>query len=173
MNLKKKDILYSNEFLDIELINPNYPFLQMKKNGAVIIPYDKYKNIYLIKKNRYSVGEYFEAPRGFVENSESYEVAAIRELLEETGMKALKIKPLGTVQPDTGVMNNRVKMYAMLVTERENYEHYDYSDKDLCKVVKVSLENINRLISEEKIICSYTLSGICAFKANLKNMQII
>lgn len=38
---KQNDILYSNEFLDIEMINPNYPFLMVKKRGAVTVPYDK------------------------------------------------------------------------------------------------------------------------------------
>lgn len=161
----KKNILFSNEFLDIELINHNYPFLKMKKNGAVIIAYDKYKNIYLLKKNRFSVGEYLEAPRGFVKNTESFEMGAIRELLEETGMNVQKVEKLGTVQPDTGVMNSNVKMYAMLVEERESFEHFDHTDSELSKVIKVPLDKMDKLISEGKIICSYTLSGICKFKA--------
>lgn len=165
-------ILYSNEFLDIEMINPNYPFLHMKKRGAVVVPYDNKGNIYLLKKNRKNIGTYYEVPRGFVESEESFQVGALRELFEETGMESLKTELLGIVQPDTGVMNNSVKIYAMLVRERKDYyKHYDYSDKEVCNVVKVSLEQISQLILEGRIICSYTLSGICMFKA--KNNKLI
>lgn len=41
---EQNDILYSNEFLDIKMINPNYPFLMVKKRGVVTVPYGKEGN---------------------------------------------------------------------------------------------------------------------------------
>lgn len=164
---KNNEILYSNEFLDIEMINPNYPFLVMKKNGVVVVPYDKEGNIYLLNKNRPNVGQYYEVPRGFVEHKEDYKSGAVRELLEETGLEAKEVTTLGVVQPDTGVMSNSVQMYAMLVEDKEDYfEHYDTSDKELSKVVKVSFNDINNFIMKGQIICSYTLSSLFTFKAH-------
>lgn len=164
---KQNDILYSNEFLDIEMINPNYPFLMVKKRGAVTVPYDKKGNIYMLHKWRPNVGSYYEVPRGFVENDEAFETGALRELLEETGMKATKLDFLGNVQPDTGLMANSVKMYALLVEEEEDFAYYDCFDKELCKVVKVPQSDLNELIVDGKIICSYTLSSVFVFKEKL------
>lgn len=163
--------LYENEFLQIEMINPNYPFLKMKKNGAVIVPYDKEGNVYLLKKYRPNIGEFYELPRGFVENEESFSVGAMRELMEETGMEAIKVNELGIIQPDTGVLANKVKMYAILVEQKDNYyEHFDESDKELSKVYRVSADDITQLIYEGKIVCAYTLGSIFVYNNKKKSL---
>lgn len=162
------NILYENEFMKIEMINPNYPFLHMKKRGAVVVPYDNKENIYLLKKNRKNIGTYYEVPRGFVESEESFQVGALRELLEETGMESKKVSELGHIQPDTGVMANDVKMYAVLVEEKESFNHYDKYDNETSKVTKIPLNDIFKLLNEGKIICSYTLSSLLAFKSKIK-----
>jgi 8-oxo-dGTP pyrophosphatase MutT (NUDIX family) len=121
----QKDMLFSNEFLEIKMINPNYPFLIMKKRGAVTVPYDEEDNIYMLLKNRPNIGTFYELPRGFVEKDEDFLTGALRELLEETGMTAIKHIFLGEIQPDTGIMSNSVKVYSLQVKKRNNnYTHY-------------------------------------------------
>ncbi|WP_434576990.1 NUDIX hydrolase [Thermoanaerobacterium thermosaccharolyticum] len=165
----EKDIIYSNEFLAIKMINPNYPFLIMKKNGAVTVPYDSEGNIYMLHKSRPNIGTYYELPRGFVENDEDFISGAVRELLEETGMECIEHKYLGEIQPDTGIISNKVKAYEMLVdNHKKHYTHYDKADKELVKIKKLTKKDVEKLILDKKIVCGYTLSALNLFWINQK-----
>lgn len=163
---KPKNILYENNFLEIEMLNPNYPFLNMKKPGVVVVPYDSSGNIYFIYRNRLNIGEYYELPRGFVENEESYMAGAIRELLEETGMKPITSKDLGELQPDTGICKNKIKVISLLLKKTENHIHYDVCDNSENKVIALAKKDIINLTSLNKIICSLTLSALMKYFAD-------
>lgn len=161
----ENNILYSNNFLDIKMINPNYPYLEMKRNGAVTVPYDEDGNIYLLYKKR-EIGYFYEVPRGFVESSEDYMSGAVRELLEETGMSHIKVDFLGSVQADTGIMNNKVQIYALQVNmNKKSFNHFDEADNEKNKVVRVSKDEIRDLIIQNRIVCGYTLSALSLFWA--------
>lgn len=163
MSGKAQEILYSNDFMDIVLINPNYPFLKMKKNGVVAVPYDEDGNIYVLRKNRPNVGIFYELPRGFVETDEDFETGAFRELLEETGMRAVSGRKLGRVQADTGVMATKVEVIAIKVEAIANKVHYDKADKESNAVIKTTVKQLMRAIVEEKIVCGYTMAGLVKY----------
>jgi ADP-ribose pyrophosphatase len=57
--------------------------------------------------DRYTI----ELPSGHVENGETPEQAAKRELLEETGYVADRVELLGTLVPDVGRLTNRMWCY--------------------------------------------------------------
>jgi ADP-ribose pyrophosphatase len=59
-----------------------------------------------------------EIPHGFIESDEDEIISAKRELLEETGLKAVSIKSLGVVAPDAGVINGRVRLFVCEVEVR-------------------------------------------------------
>jgi len=52
-----------------------------------------------------------ELPSGHIEDGESPEAAARRELAEETGYEANQFEHLGTLAPDTGRMTNKLWCY--------------------------------------------------------------
>ncbi|HKL60083.1 MAG TPA: NUDIX hydrolase [Sphaerochaeta sp.] len=52
-----------------------------------------------------------EFPAGVVEKGEDPMVAALRELIEETGLEAVKTHLLGNVSPNSAFMNNRSNFY--------------------------------------------------------------
>jgi len=63
----------------------------------------------LVRQYRPAVGaETLELPSGHVENGESPEAAARRELAEETGYESGRFELLGTLVPDTGRMGNKL-----------------------------------------------------------------
>jgi len=55
--------------------------------------------------------ETIELPSGHIDSGELPEDAACRELLEETGMVAKKMVPLGVLVPDVGRLTNRMWCY--------------------------------------------------------------
>jgi ADP-ribose pyrophosphatase len=52
-----------------------------------------------------------EIPRGFVDENESPEQAAHRELMEETGAAASRIESLGAMHPNSGLLSERVELF--------------------------------------------------------------
>jgi ADP-ribose pyrophosphatase YjhB (NUDIX family) len=152
--------LYSNKYLDIVLINPNYPFMKFKQAGVVTLPYDSEGFIYILKKHRPNVGTFYELPRGFVPSTESYEAGALRELLEETGLEALSAKNLGCIQPDTGVLSQSVQFYAINVGKSDKKEHYDAVDMESNGILRVTQSDIDKLIFSGQIVDGYTLSSL-------------
>ena len=59
-----------------------------------------------------------EIPGGLIDPGESPEVAAARELLEETGYAAPSVYPLGDVNPNPALFGNRVHTYLAENCER-------------------------------------------------------
>ena len=56
------------------------------KPAVCVLPVDRKGNVYLVRQYRHAVGEYLlEAPAGLMEEGETPEEAALRELREETG----------------------------------------------------------------------------------------
>ena len=53
----------------------------------------------------------WELPAGLVDPGEDAMAACRRELLEETGLSALSVTPLGVASPDTGRLSNRIHSF--------------------------------------------------------------
>jgi 8-oxo-dGTP pyrophosphatase MutT (NUDIX family) len=82
------------------------------EGGAHIIPRLPDGRVLLIKSNRYPVSaDVWEFPRGALDDGEGFGQAAQRELLEETGLTADKITPLGLLCPDTGILSSRHQVF--------------------------------------------------------------
>lgn len=83
-------------------------------SGVAVLGFHEDK-IALLQIHRHAVGgEVWEIPRGFVEGSEPSAQAALRELTEETGLicEPQKLKPLGYVLPEAGVMSAKIAVFA-------------------------------------------------------------
>ncbi|MHC5828817.1 MAG: NUDIX hydrolase, partial [Nostoc sp.] len=111
-NLKKWKTLKSKMVLDhywckvrqdeIELPNgeiiDDY-FVSIKPDVAMVLPITSSKEIIFVQQYRHGVGEFFlELPAGnFDPTKESAEVAAIRELTEETGYIPQEFRKIATL----------------------------------------------------------------------------
>jgi ADP-ribose pyrophosphatase len=81
--------------------------------GAVaILPVIDAGHVCLIRNRRPIVGEtLLEIPAGTLEPSEPVEVAAVRELGEETGYRAARWRKLGEFYPSPGVLSERTHLF--------------------------------------------------------------
>ena len=77
-----------------------------------IIPVLDDGRVLLIRQWRYGIAApTLEIPGGLIDEDENAEEAAARELLEETGYHARKIRPLGTTHPNPAFLSNRLTTY--------------------------------------------------------------
>jgi ADP-ribose pyrophosphatase len=81
--------------------------------AVVILPLLDESNIILIRNRRYVVGQNLvELPAGTLEKNENPMNCAGRELLEETGYLAGRLKPIGNFYSSPGIMSEKMYAYA-------------------------------------------------------------
>lgn len=85
-------------------------------SGVCILPVvgDRFA---LMNCYRHPIGQMsLEAPKGFIEQGETPQQAALRELAEEAGLScaSANLIGLGTVAPEPGVINARLALFAAL-----------------------------------------------------------
>ncbi len=87
--------------------------------AVVVLPFLDERTILLIRTRRYAVGDtLIELPAGTLEAGEEPINCAGRELLEETGYLAARLKPLSTFYPSPGILSERMYAFAAYDLER-------------------------------------------------------
>lgn len=111
-----------------------------------------------------------EIPGGIVDEGETPERAAERELLEETGYAAREIVFLGKSNPNPAIQDNWVYHYAAFGCEKKQEPQFDSSEYCVERVVR--LAEIDDLISNEEITHSLVLACFQRFNIyqNKKNL---
>ncbi len=96
----------------VELPSGRKDYVVVHPGGAVaILPVDG-DEVVLIRQYRAAIGEWIlEAPAGTLEAGEAPEVCAGRELIEETGLSAAELVPLGAIFTTPGFSDEVIHLY--------------------------------------------------------------
>ena len=96
----------------LELPSGTKEYVVVHPGGAVaILPVDG-DEVVLIRQYRAAIGEWIlEAPAGTLEEGEAPEVCAGRELIEETGLSAAELVPLGAIYTTPGFTDEVIHLY--------------------------------------------------------------
>ncbi|HEV8293003.1 MAG TPA: NUDIX hydrolase [Tepidisphaeraceae bacterium] len=87
--------------------------------AVVILPFFDDKTILLIRNKRYTIQQILlELPAGTLEAGESPMNCAGRELQEETGYLASRMKPIGNFYSSPGIMTERMYAFAAFGLKR-------------------------------------------------------
>lgn len=127
-------------------------------NAAIVIPETENGNFIMIKEPRTPIGLTVLAfPAGMIEEGETEEEGAIRELEEETGYRAREIKKLREVYPAIGYSNERTIIFLarnLIKTQR----HLDKTED--IEVVEIPKEKVKQMLDNGEIKTSSESIGL-------------
>ena len=84
-----------------------------------VVALDKHGNLIMIRQFRFGTGQItLEVPGGMVDPGEDPATSAKRELREETGYDCEHLTPLGYIEPNPALINNRAHMFLAEGCER-------------------------------------------------------
>ena len=113
-------------------------------NAVVIAPIDADGDVLLVRQYRYAAGQMLlEAPAGIIEEGESPDECAQRELAEEVGFASRDLRALGGFWSSPGFCSEF--MYAYLAKDLTPHRLQADDDEDI-QVEKVALSRIPQLI---------------------------
>ncbi|MCY7375809.1 MAG: NUDIX hydrolase [Pyrinomonadaceae bacterium] len=131
-----------------------------------VIALTKEKQVVLIEQFRHGSEEIIlEIPGGMMDENETAEFAAKRELLEETGYSSDEFVYLGKSRPNPAIQNNWIYHYAALNCEKTQETAFDEHESVITKLV--ALANIENLVESGKITHSLAIVGF--YYLNLSN----
>ncbi|MFH1136173.1 MAG: NUDIX hydrolase [Pseudomonadota bacterium] len=137
-----------------------FPFYILEAGAWVnIIPLTVENRVLLVRQYRHGTEEItLEIPGGLVEDGQTPEEAAARELLEETGFKSRNgLILLGRVRPNPAFMNNWC--YSYLARDVFRVNDGDPDEAEDLELVSVELSEIPGLIKSGAIDHSLVLSA--------------
>ncbi|MEK7085873.1 MAG: NUDIX hydrolase [Patescibacteria group bacterium] len=171
----KSEIVLKNKFFSIKkdkcqktdnkIVN-NY-FTVNRPEVAVIAAFTPQKKLIIINQYRHPVKSLdYELPAGYLEpHDTNITQAAQRELLEETGYKAAKLKKIHETYASAGFMNNRVHFFIGFNAKKIQKQQLDESEE--LTVHLLSFKKALKLLKEEKIKDLGSVAGILLVKEYL------
>ena len=107
----------------------------------------QFRPFYYVRKEKYK----FELVGGLVDEGETLTQALKREIKEEIGVKALKLKKLTKYCPVPGYSDEIVHVYYAEVEKIKDSHLYNKFENEEIKVSKLTLNQIKKINSSEQI----------------------
>ncbi|MGP1438860.1 MAG: NUDIX hydrolase [Treponema sp.] len=129
-------VTYSTRVFEVQSIKSISPhgeektFISLKSpEWVIVVPIVKKNNekyFVMVRQWRHGTSCVLqEFPGGVVNEGEALEIAAKRELEEETGYKAIKIEKLDSLFPNPAIMQNMCHIFFAECEEHEGEQHLD------------------------------------------------
>jgi ADP-ribose pyrophosphatase len=130
--------------------------------GAAAILAIENGQVLLVRQHRFPHGYVLEIPAGTLERGESPLKCAHRELREETGHTAKKMKPLIKYYPSIGYNTEIIHCYLASGIKRVGSLQLDHDE--IMSVVKIDFDKVIKMILAGKIVDSKTICAVLAYK---------
>lgn len=163
------DVIHKNPWFSIEkhiLSNKQVYFLLKKRPSVFIIAETDEKEIIFIKEYRYPLRKsILQLPAGMLDSGDSLSTAK-RELLEETALKARKWQKIGSFYVAPGHETTKIMVYyAQNLYEAKRKPK---KEKDIRKILKVPIKNVDAMIRGGKIECGISLAALSLLASRLR-----
>lgn len=153
-----------------KIVYPYYVLEYANWVNAVAITEDG--RVIMIRQYRHGIGKtILEIPGGTMDKTDtSPEAAMRRELLEETGYDFEKLTPLGAVCPNPASSNNFTYMFLATGGKKVQEQQLDHNEE--IEVVLMEVEDVEKLVQENKILQSLHVTTIFYALLKLKEIAI-
>jgi len=159
---KKINVIdFKTEFSELKIQHE-----MIEQGNAVAVLALQKDEIILVKEFRFPLGYVLEIPAGDVEKGETTLKAVKRELLEETGYKAKKIKHLMKFYPKLGYNTQVIDCY--VATDLIKISEPKLEDGELLSVKKMKYKKFLEMIKKGKIMGSFTICAVLSYELHKK-----
>ena len=137
--------------------------------AAAVVPIDADGNVYMVKQIRYASGSWLlEIPAGKLEPGEAPETCAMREVEEETGMRATELIPMGFIWTTPGFTNERIWLY--LATGLEQSQQ-NLDPDEVLEVVRMPLSDAINAAAVGEICDGKSVCGLLRVREHYARAQ--
>jgi ADP-ribose pyrophosphatase len=166
--LVEKQVLYSGRKVQLELHHledeagkRTQKEIAVHPGAVVVLPFVDEKTVLLIRNRRYAIQQILlELPAGTLEKGESPMNCAGRELQEETGHLARRIKPLINFYTSPGILSE--KMYAFAAYDLTPTAQALEAGEDI-SVVPTLLEEAVRMCGNGQIVDGKSIATLLSY----------
>jgi 8-oxo-dGTP pyrophosphatase MutT (NUDIX family) len=167
-------VAYENPWMFVRedtAINPGgkeviYGVIESKSDSVYIVPIDEAGNTYLTLQHRYPIDQdSWECVAGRTDG-QPVEQAAKRELLEEAGLSADVITPIGEVQIANGIATFK-STFCIARGLKRTTDKLDEED-GILETKKLSLADVEAKILAGEITCAQSIAAFLMTKAYLE-----
>ncbi|MCW5312727.1 NUDIX domain-containing protein [Nostoc sp. KVJ3] len=135
-------------------------FVSIKPDVAMVLPVTSNREIIFVRQYRHAVGEFFlELPAGnFDPTKESAELAAIRELREETGYTPQEFRKIGTLYDKPSKDTNQIHLFLAENVIKAGEQQLDITEE--IEVVFIPVESVLEKIIHGQISVAGTIAAL-------------
>ncbi|MGA2543403.1 MAG: NUDIX hydrolase [Verrucomicrobiota bacterium] len=167
--LGPRQIVYQNPFLKIssvqvqsgEFCKTLYVIDSGPRVGVLLLKDD---NVLLVRQYRMLINDLaLEIPGGKVDEGETTQTAAIRECLEETGLRCLSLQPLLYYHPGLDTNDNPTSIF--YCTQSEPVSHHKLDHNEVAELVWIPFSRCLDMVFQKQIVDCLSIAAILAWQA--------
>ena len=157
--------IYTNKWVNLCLVDVQQPdgrrweyhVVRLRHLAVAAVVNDR-QEVLMMWRHRFITDSWaWELPMGLVEEGETPEEAAAREVLEETGWRPGPIKPLIYAEPANGITDSQHHVFR---TDGATYDGPPTEKNESDRIEWIPLSEVRGMIDRREIVSSGSLVGL-------------